>query len=591
MSRTTRPTAEYLLRRKEEQRVFYADRNKKIAGIRELRLGTNTVPVPEKMQASVTAAGGPYHAPHIKFTIRATQGLLGARLPRAKRCPADVTKDEPKRTASRIEKWFNLGFYPQVMRRVLFQMTDSMAEGGWGVWKLRYATHAWGEALKDADEDDAAAVFNKKVEQTRRDHLPWAAEHVATQTFYPDFEDDELVEVFEITWRTRGALYGKYGTELKRAGVVIDENAQAGGERIECLEHWNGAYFSLMVEDKLIKQGKFKSRRKRPPYYFALFSPTGIHDPALLTETISDPIIELQKRLERWLTLKDYWAEKIAFPPFKLTPLNPDDIQVEDTKRVIEWEGGETTEPPAGYGWDVMSFPGTGADLNQMWQYLAQAIDDHSLAPVLLGKNTGRISTATQQGQIQLAKNILSMATDEIAAGFDEMAADVLWLIDNDLHADVPVQIKTSGEWLKIGPADIDGDYHVTHMLKPVLKMESIIDAQWLQSGLDHELLTETYVQEHGYDIEDPEEMQDAVMVEKLVKSPQSSELIWAMVMKDLQADQEPPAPTAEELVGMQAPGMGTPEATAGGMGGIGMPMNPGDQRPLIPTPPPAGVA
>ena len=595
-------TEDQLITRREIVRARFEGRNARIETISDLRRNRNIVHIPPKMVKDVEAAGGPHRAPHVMFLIRATQGLLGARLPRAKREPADLKKYKAQHVSSTIEKWFNLGAWPMMFRRVLPQMTDSMAESGWGVLKVRYSKLAWGEALKDEDEKADPKAFNKRARQIRRDNWPWAAECVDPRTFCPIFRDGALHEVFEITRRDASQVADKYGDELRAAGEIVDEWADGTVDDVECTEHWvkdekdpHDCHFTLMVGDHIVKTGTTRTRTGRPPYYVALFSPTNSRDPAFMTETISDPIIHSQQRLERWLTMKDRWAQKVMAPIFKLTPRGEDaglGLPEDEEKLVIEWEEEETTNVPLGYEWEQQVIAGTGNDMNQMWQYLVQVIDDHSLAPVLLGKNTGRISTATQHGQIQLAKNIFGVAMEEITAVFDDMGADMLWDIDVDLGIDVPVKIKTSGAWLEIGPDDIDGDYHMTHLLKPVIKMEAIIDAQWLQSGLQNQLLTKAYVQEHGYDIEDPEEMGDAVTVDRIADGPQADLLIWSTLLKDMQADMEPPPPSPEELAGLQTPGpppgaFGAPPPGAG-MAGVGMPMNPGDQRPLIAPPAPA---
>lgn len=594
MARTGKVDREEILDRRETLRERFNERNAAILDLRSLRHQTNTVYTPKDFEKDVERAGGPVHLPHIMFLMRATQGLLGAHLPMAKRIPEDAKSLADRTVARRIEKWFNLGFYPLVMRRPLYQATDSMAEGGYGVLKVRLHKQAWHEAMAGLSEKEEGAKYNKRVRQIRRDHFPFSCEHVATTSFWPVYEDGELCEVFEVTRRERGPLMAKYGEELKKAGATLDDFQSAAGGDVECVEYWNGDYWALYVGDEKVAYGEHKSRRLRPPYYPMLFSPTGSKDPRYESESIADPLLGLQKRAERWLTLKDYWAEKMSAPGMKMETRDAELVSDLDENTELVWGPNQIMRVPDGRSVDQMVWQGTGQDLNQMWQSMVEWMDDFSLAPVLLGKNTGRISTATQQGQIQLAKGIFGMAMEEIAAGASDICGDVLYLIEKELHADVPIQLRTSGEWLEIGPDDIDGDYHVGNRLKPVIEMENIVNGTFMLAGYDKRMISRARLQSETFHIEDPDEETDARVVEDIVDSPEIAQLIVAKLFKKMMLDREEPVPTPQEIAGMQAPPTPPqmPAPPNGSMpGGPGMPMMPGIQQDIAQDVAPVSVA
>ena len=604
MPATGSPDEGYVVQLREALRSRYEGRNQIIDNIIGWRDDNHPYFPPGDFKD--LAPTPPYHPPDVKKLIRAGQSFIAKDMPRAYRVAADVKVEADKKAADLIARWFNKGYYVHARNDEDWwgQVGASLAEGPLGVWKTVPRKHAW--ATSDKGDKEKDSEYLDRVEKYHRGALPWVTTHVQSKAFLPAkfAPDGRLCEALEFTVRERPLLYETYEKELKqhasRMGRLVEDTASgwmAGTE--ECTEYWNDDTYQFFIGDDLVDEGTHKGGR--PPYFYAQFSVTGSHDPAHESDCLCDPILNDVAMLQRYTVDKSVWAGMVDYPIFVLVPISEDSVLPAGKDWEIKWSRGKTTRPPDGFRWEAMQIPGTGADLNHMIQLHRNAIDQNSLAPILFGMAGDEMSGPVQQSTVDLAKAVFGPCLDSLARALNAHAAYLLRLIDLDIRAPVPMLDKMGGEYVSIGPKEIDGFYDVTHEAQQILQMQKVVDYAQAKDQFQSRFVTKRYVISKIPDVENPQEMLDAVVVEDVVGSNQVQAIIVAELLRELKADQEPPPPTVAELSGVQPPGQGTPPAQPGPMvgpnipqgPGLGVsPVNPGMQPTLQPAPagPPNGV-
>lgn len=604
MASTGTPTAAYLERAWLSAEQRFAGRNAHILDIRKRRRNEIVPVVPEPYQKVATI----FEPPYVRTLIQRTQSLISPQLPTAHRVPLKTDVPASRAEAEQIAGWFNEGANPIMQRRenTFAMVTDSLAEGGHGVWKLTLKKHRWGEgSRRRKGEDDE--TYNDRVDAVRKGSFPFYRQHVPTTNYFPLAYDDEgLSEVLEVSTHERSFLYGQYEKELRAVGVQIEDDVNTLEGQCQLIQYVNRDSFAYYISDgfsagdvgTLVKSSRHRGRR--PWYYHAKFSQTGVKDPAFESEAISDGVIALQDWVQVMMTEKGVWASMASYPIFVLEPISADEMGTPTIPKgfMIEWARGETTAPPPGYRWRPLELPPTGQDINQLITFIVALIDQVSLAPILFGKSQGDQSGTVMHGLVQLARAIFEPCLDSIASQFDAEAEEMLYLIEHDIKAPVPIYQASESKWLEVGPKDVKGFYRVTHTLEPIIAMERLIAYQMASDAQLKGYVDDNYVREQ-MPIDNPQEMADRVYVDKLEKSPQADALVWAWVQEMIAADQTPPPPSIEEITGQPVPGVGTPANVPQGMGGgPGIPQVPGIQQGIapglqpVPTSPaqPAGV-
>lgn len=556
----------------------HEDLHKDILEIRDMRLRKKLPKVPPKYADRVVA----YPTPDIGKLIDAGQSLLATKMPTLHRAPTDAKSTPSRKRAEKIERWFNEGAYVRMRKdRDWFPMvTDSLAEGGHGIWKCRLLKHAWGEALKD-DDSLEADEYNAKAQKVRRGYWPFAAEHVPTTSFFPLAYDSAgcLVEAMEITMRKKPVLLSVFEDDLKKAGAVTEAEDWIYGEA-ECMEYWNTDTFEFWIDDTMVKSGKH--RGGYPPYFHAMFSPTGIHDIRHQTTRLVDQIVDDCALFADFMTKKSAWAGMASYPIFKMEAKSLDDVLPYDDKYVIEWAEGETTDIPPGHSWDPQVIPGTGADLNQVLSILRQSIDENSLAAILYGKGSGEMSGPVQQTAVQLARARFGPALESFSRELNRMASYMLRLIDTELKT-VPVWVKATGEWLELTSEDIEEFYDVDHVPELIIKMAEVVEYTEAKDQHQSGYVDAAYVRSKIPGVKYPEEMADRKFVEGVVDSQQMMTLLIGQTLAAIKAEEEEPPPTEVEGVPVTA-GPVPAGVPTGGPTGAGMVRPPGiGNQPVAP--------
>jgi hypothetical protein len=188
------------------------------------------------------------------------------------------------------------------------------------------------------------------------------------------------------------------------------------------------------------------------------------------------------------------------------------------------------------------------------------------------------MSNASMATMIAVAKSIFNPATEGIVEVFNGIGAFLKERIE-DLGSPVPIWAQGNGDWLALGPDDVDGYYQVEHDLDTVIPVERMQKAQFMADAYARGFFSKRQTIEDGYGQHDPEKAIVERQLEDLENSAGLQQYVMTQVLRKLGAMQPPPNP-------------GTPANIPMGMGGPGAVVMPGgSQSPLLPggatVPPP----
>jgi hypothetical protein len=578
-------------------RSKYRERDKRLENIFEHRFNLREPMVPEAFKHLKTD----YRHPLVRDVIRRSQAILSAAMPIPRVVPLGISKLDQK-NASKREQWL-AGAYRKMGRgnNVYSQITDALPADGFAVWKCYLKLQRWGPQRADQETDD---LYREKVEKARRAWFPFIWEHVPSHTFYPlAFDGDGLSEVIEITRRSAFECFNMFNVARDSLGNMVEGLGEVNvnprdlspADTLECWEYWNRDTYIYAVEGVIVK--KEHHDLDRPPYFVANFSASSVHDPQYETEGIADSMLQVQDKLDTFVTVHTNWLILNGFPVGRLRPISEDVVDPYDQDLVVRAKLGETYKAPPGYYFEWVPAPSASNDFHELRTFLSETVDRVSLAPILYGEARD-VSGPTSSNLITVAKSVFAPGVMSLALAFDQMAAYMQRTIEQVIEVPVPLWLmqKRTGKWEELGPDDIEGYYEVEHQLNPTIPMERMQKAIHLADAQARGAVSMRHYREEGLGIASPEEMDDEVRVEQYRGAPELRQIVIESTMKKLRARQE-------------ARGQGTPPGLPVGPGGPvpqvqgvqqgmapGMPLNPMAARAGAPAgapavPPPNGVA
>ncbi|HYE76681.1 MAG TPA: hypothetical protein VEI97_01715, partial [bacterium] len=161
-----------------------------------------------------------------------------------------------------------------------------------------------------------------------------------------------------------------------------------------------------------------------------------------------------------------------------------------------------------------------------------------------------------------------------MAQAFDEMAAWMLEMVERRIKAPVPVWYgnlkKKQGEWLELDPREIEGVYRVQHVIEPVIPLERQQKAMLLADAQARGAVDMNTYREDGLGIDDPERMEDKVLIEIGLNRPET----WEIIMANVRRETGHEVPNEQAVPQGALPPTGPPLTTQ--MAGIQQPLQPG---------------
>ena len=575
--------AEYLTREKRRLVIKFEPRNKRINDIWDRRRNLRDSYVPEGYKDSTQE----FHAPFVRDTIRRSQAVIGDRPPTPKVIPLKVGP-EAQRNADKKELWLMAQRKRLLQREDTWgQITDAFANDAEVVWMKTVHLNPWGEDGEQGAEDDE--TFNKRTEEIRRKRFPFHWEHIPTVSYYPKpHDDDGLCEVFIVTTREDVEdIAEKYELgvdkdkkKLSKLGDMVPEDYPNSCEHVLW---FNRTHSATMVDGEIVKK-PFEHGYGRPPVFHAYFSTTSSKDPGFLTEGIADPIIELQDKIENFVTAAENYIWESAFPSFQVRPVSEDAIpnynQV-GKKEIVKKPGKAVENVPFGHILEPIAMPPIGQDLRVMMEFLRETLDRVSLARILYAELQGDTSGPVATSLIAMAKSIFGPGLNNLARAMDEDDSFTLEMLEKKIKHPVPVWQdyekdeggavvkRAASDWMELGPDDINGYYAVENQLAPIIPLEQQQKIIQLTDGWERGLVARRRVQEEGYGITSPEKEDEEIEVDEYAKLEMYKQWVWSKFMERMQEAQEPM-------------GQGTPPTPAVGPGGP-VPQMAGIQQPIMP--------
>lgn len=539
-----------------------------------------------------------YKSSMLKDLLRRGQSIIGSELPEPTCIPLKPGPVAAKAAAKKA-MWLKEAMV-QMDRgiNVWGQITDADPADGMAVWKVETRLDEYSPERGYEDENDEAAEgaegaarkpestknYAKRLDTAHKQFFPFVRTHVPSASYYPIAWDSKGVsEVLEITYREAYPLFqqydlyresGKKNSIKQRLGEIRSDYPEAQPQdTVRYVEWWNRTHWACFVESVLVDWGEHNTGR--PPYFCAQFSPTSMHDPAYDTEGLGDTIIPLQDLEDSFVSSMMSWIMRHGFPALTLKPVGPDVPPVQVQDQVVKLISGEISVPPPGYELVYATPPEMSGDVAQFLTYIVDRMDKVSLSKILFGE-AADISGPAASSLIALAHAIFGPAVKDLGRAMDETAAYVLEIIDTVIGSPVPLWLASggdgSGEWVALGPKDIDGYYRVHYTLAPVIPMERMQKAIFIANAMQLGGVDINYYRTEGLGITDPEDMDVKIRVQEYRKRPEYTGILMEEFQKRVRG--RPPGPP---------PGQGTPANQPVGPGGPGQPQMAAIQQAPLP--------
>ena len=552
----------------------YRDRNKRIQDVIDRRTRRKEPRIPKAYAKTAFV----YKSSILKDLLRRGSSIIGAAPPEPLCIPL-----KPGPVAAKVAAKKSLWLTEAAIQmdrgiNVWGQITDACPADGMAVWKVELKLDDY--SPQRGDEENAKS-YTKRLDTAHKANFPFVRTHIPSASYYPVAWDNKGVsEVLEITFREALPLFQQYsltrvsgkGKELQRLGEIRSDTPLAQPrDTTRYIEWWNRTHWAVFVENVLVDYGEHNTGR--PPYFMAQFSPTSIHDPAYETEGLGDTIIPLQDLEDSFVSSMMSWIMRHGFPPLTLEPVGPDVPPVQIQDEVVKLISGEISVPPPGYKLVYASPPEMSGDVDKFLDYIVERMDKVSLAKILFGE-AADISGPAASSLIALAHAIFGSAVKDLARAMDETGAYILEIVDRVIAAPVPLWIASgedgSGEWVELGPKDIEGYYRVHYTLEPVVPMERMQKAIFLGNAMQMGGVDINYYRTEGLGLKDPEDMDEKIRVQEYRKRPEYTGIIMEEFQRRIRGKMPQPQ------------GQGTPPNMPVGPGGPGQPQMAGvAQAPL----------
>lgn len=610
----TAATEDYITELLADRRDVFNKLHAQIRNNRALRYGEHEVPIPTAYQSSTQLIRSPV-VPDILFRVIATITTDDP----AVSVPPFSRTEKAKRNASLLEKW-SLASLKQLMResqRDVFRMgIDAAAADGLGIWKCVDRMDVWTGFPRRKTDEEAADYLGRTDKFVKSKPLPFHWTDVDPLTYFslPDAYG-ALDEVLEVTKRAAvpamkafnvRKVRGQTGYGKRKPGEKLSDDNDYAGETWDCVEHWTGNEVTFKLNDEIVEQKTVNYGR--PPYFPLGGHMTSSRDPHRQYQSIIQPFAHLIPALDSVLSMTSNWVYLSAYPFLRLLdpniamraggmiagqgPANP--ISVSD---ILPGEVLQNVE--------FMVAPSISKGVSDMVNLLNMMIDRSGLAAVMYGQGLSGTSGYMVSQLMTAAQLVYAPIIDNARMALEQLIPFMWYLVENRLRRTVYVWGKGTrqGDWLGLGPDDVDNYSACIVTIKPILPMDEIAQRDSSLRMVQGGLWSKEYAREHT-GTGQPEEMADQIAVEKYEDLPQIAEKIAvdAATRAGLIKPEPPPEPNIGPIgpigpipgggpMGPDGQPMG-PQGP-GGPGGPGFspsmgitPTVPGQGEPLVPPPP-----
>lgn len=626
--RTSEPAPEvgYIKELVQEADTQAAPTRKRWELIRQVRSRQHAIQIPEEFRKTNKEVRTHF----VGDILRTVKSSLTANFPSFTVPPAGPG-DTKQRNSSLREKWSNAALLQmdsaRLPKRVWPRLMDHAVTYGVGVSKLVYLPNAWADypqanlltkrnVLRMSDAEYQATVAQR--EEYKQGRLPFAWQAVDPRTWWGFYGEGQLRECVEVSERTVNEITSRYnvswdGTKL-RPGTVSEpyarDNAPSTTRSTRTfVEHWTPEWVTYLCDDVVLQ--RWRHGYGKVPYFpfYGLSNDTA--DPGQEMESVVEHILDIVVLFDNLLTMWQNWAYLAAYPSAVVSGLeNSGPLQLVDgtgedqmgPDNLMRYVPGAAQVLPPGWKREYEQPPPVGRDLMTIADLLRQFIE-RVIPDIMRGVgHAGDAGYALNQ-LLTAARLVYDPITDNASLSLGEQIKFVWWLLQHRVGEKVYVwgdstEGKTS-KWLGLAPNDIFDYYSVVCKVEPLLPSNLIAEGQFWGQQAQGKLVTRNYARERGLRIENPEEMEDAVIVQDALDEPDMRQWIKSRALKLAgmldeveQAKQDAAMAAAPLPPGIEARLNGGPPGMGGGAPGVpgfdSLAPMPGNGMPLQPPPPEA---
>jgi hypothetical protein len=597
-------------------RTRWADRDRIIREMRDLRFLETTVDMPGGMEHDQVITPIPWQLTE-RMVGMLTADPFTVRIPQA-----EQTKAADKQ-ASTIEKWVTAALRQLCKQQdedVLERFVESLIVDGHGCMRMLYTPQYWrGYPKRNRKDNESDKDYSRRAEEwTKGAPLPITWNWLDPLTVYPVWDEMGLAAVLEVDQRdviTIGDAkkFNMIGSEPELQ-ELCRTHAQ-GGDQVEFAQLWTRDELVYCIGDQVVHRSKHRYRRV--PYVYAMGQTVSSKDPARQGMAMLYPLKNIVPVLNRLLSQKAsavrLWCWPTVLVQTGLSAPAGDDA----APRVIELKPGQAIPLLPGEEVRFLTWEGNGPDIDEMISLIQGMAERAGMADSLFGVNPGGDSGYAINQLISAARVKFKPIIAHAERAMEMMISTLLDIVEYQIKQ--PLYVYRRGEdggWIGLHPDDLRGYRQIEFKLNPVMPTDEYARSSKAINE-NRAGLRSVYSAMEQIGIEQPEDEEDRILVDRLKQSPQIQAILqeeaarrWGLLQekrRDMPANelaqvlaQLPPALQQAIMMHLQGGqpgqpgvpgqmGMGAPGPNMAGMPNAAVMAAPGVQA--APGAPPPGAA
>lgn len=557
----------------------WADRDALITEMREIRFMERAVKTPEGMDSEVVQVP-------IAYTL--IERMVGTMTvdPFKLRVPPSSETDKAQQQSSKLEKW-TMAALTQLAKQADEDIVERAVEcalaDGHFCMRLLYAPQLWkGYPVKgEKQKRETGKDYNERVEEWKVGKvIPVSWQWVDPLNVYPEWGDQGLEMVLETDYRHKLTLHPEKFNILQEDPSKLDWS-KLGSEtagKIKFSQLWTRDSVTYAVDGFPVHTEAHSYGR--PPYHYGYGISTSIREPGKAGMSVLYPMRYLLPYLDRLLSQKGTAIRLWCWPTPVLrravgTPMGQEgqaeSVEIAPGKMLTLWPGEEIS---------FLTWEGNGPDADEMIGLVNGLIERAGISSAMFGESapgdTGYLYNqliAAARVKFKPIANHIERAMEQVVQG--------LWDIV-EFHAKQPIYV-WGDKWMGLGPDDLNEYRQVQVELQPMMPSDAYANSSQAINEVQAGIRSRRSAMEK-IGIEQPEEMENEILVEQWKQRPEVATFLTAEAIKRAGLELAPKEITPLELMQMlpnlppalqqaimQALGM---MAGAGGQGGLppGMP-------------------
>lgn len=514
----------------------YSERNELIVEMRALKDMENTPDVPAGMEPELVVT------PVAGQIVERMVGMLTTDPMRIEVPPAGPSEAQ-QRQASKLERW-TLAALDELERQadedVRERIIESMIVDGCAAMRMMYAPGLWAGMPREKDYDGDAAAYNKAVEQWKIGRpLPIVWSWLDPLCVYPMWSEAGLECVLEKDQRNIATLDPKKFNMAKESPEIweLDRHASTNG-KVEFIQYWTRDSITYAVNGRVVHHAKHKY--SRPPYVYAYGQAISSKDSQKRGRSMLYNLRYLLPYFDRLLSQKATGIRIWNWPTpvFKQSALNTPAIDAVTGKptplRTIEVQPGKTVSLYSDEDITFLTWQGTGPDTDEMISLIRDMIQQAGLSDVMYG--AGGTDSGYAINQLIAAARVRFKPIIKHAERAIESQIQTLWdIIEYQIKTPIPIYVKgRKSEYLTISPEDLKGYRQVRVSLNPIIPTDTYARSSQAINEVQAGLRTRKSAMEQ-IGIEQPDQMEDELLVEAFKMRPEVQEAITQEALKRVQ--------------------------------------------------------